>query len=185
IIEEYADICDGDYEKAMDILTELIRPVSLEILSKLLLEIKVLGVSFQTLITKDINDLPYLLETMLYAVFGSWAPKVYKKPILIHASDSPLNVDTIVLKLDNCPFCCNTMIPPEKFGSHRYGKLMCLTIEQVIQLIQDYSGNDCKVVGREIECYLAGASKAELRFWLYPKDKLELMEKNEYLKKIK
>lgn len=103
---------------------------------------------------------------------------------MLHSNDSYEKVDTIVIHLNNCPFCCNTLIPPEKFGVHKYGKLLCLTIEQMMQLIQDYAGNDYKIVGREINCFLSD-SKGELRFWFYPRDKLNLMEINTYLKQIK
>lgn len=78
IIEEYADIYDGDYEKAMDYLIELVRPMSEQIISKMLLEVKVAGVEFKSLISKSIDDVPYLTETLLYAVFGSWATEVFK-----------------------------------------------------------------------------------------------------------
>ena len=52
IVEEYADIFEGDYEKSMDTLIELVRPMSEEIVSKLLLEVKVMGVPFKSYITK-------------------------------------------------------------------------------------------------------------------------------------
>ena len=53
------------------------------------------------------------------------------------------------------------------------------------QLIQDYANNDYSVVGRETKCFLSGDPHGELRFWLYPPDKLHLMKSNEYLKRIK
>ncbi len=185
ILEEYADIFGGDYERSMDHLIELVRPMSEEVIAKLLLEVKVAGVEFKSLITTNIDDWPYLTETVLYAVFGSWAQKVFKKPILIYDTESFEHVHTIILKLNECPFCCNTMIPPKKLGAHKYGKLLCLTIEQMMQCIQDYAGLNFKVVGRETRCYHAGDSEGEMRIWFYPNDDLELMEKNDHLKKIK
>ena len=77
------------------------------------------------------------------------------------------------------------MIEPERLGAHKYGKLLTLTIEQMIQAIQDYAGNDYKVVARETKCFLNGDFKGEIYVWLYPRDQLELMETNEYLRIIK
>jgi len=184
IIWEYADIFDGDYEKSMDYLIELVRPMSQEVVSKLLLEVKVLGVPFKSYITKNIEDIPYIVETALYAVFGSWSKKVFKKPILIPAAESEEKVDTIVLEMTQCPFCCNTIIPPEKFGLHKYGKFIVLTIESMTQTMQDYAGNDFQVVGREIKCFHNGDPNGEIRLWLYPRDKPELMDANKYLTMI-
>lgn len=185
IIWEYADIFDGDYEKAMDVLIDLIRPMSEEVVSKLLLEVKVLGVPFKSLISPNLQDLPFVIETALYAVYGSWSKKIFKKPVYVPPEFSPEDVPTVILEYTSCPFCCNTIIPPEKLGAHRYGKLQVITIENMIQAMQDYVGNENQVVGREIKCFLNGDDNGEIRFWLYPKDNLELMESNDYLKTIK
>ncbi|NVM53361.1 MAG: hypothetical protein HWN66_06620 [Candidatus Helarchaeota archaeon] len=169
----------------MDTLIDLVGPMCEEVVSKLLLEVKVLGVPFKSFITKKLEDLPFIVETALYAVNGSWTTKIYKKPVLIPASESEQQVDTLILELTQCPYCCNTMIPPEKLGAHKYGKLHVLTIEQMIQVVEDYTGNDFKVIGRETKCFLNGDSNGEIRIWLYPRDKLDLMESNEYLRQIK
>jgi hypothetical protein len=185
ILEEYADIFNGDYEKSMDTLIELTRPMSQEVVSKLLLEVKVLGVPFKSYITKKVEDVPYITEMSLYAVYGSWSKKIFKKPVLIPAAESPEGVDTIVLEVLECPYCCNTMLTADKLGAHKYGKLQVLTIEQMTQVMEDYAGNDFEVVGRETKCFLNGDPNGEIRIWLYPRDKPELMEKNEYLRTIK
>ena len=185
ILEEYAGIFNGDYERSMDTLIELVAPMSAEVVSKLLLEVKVLGVRMKTLITKNVEDLPYIMETALFAVFGSWSKKVFKKPVLILDSESEQKVHTLIIELAMCPFCCNTTIPPDKLAPHKYGKLLVLTIEQMIQAIQDYAGNNYTVFGRETKCYLNGDPNGEIRIWLYPQDRLDLMDANEHLSRIK
>jgi hypothetical protein len=185
ILEEFTEINGGDYEKGMDKLINLVAPMSAEVISKLLFEVKVLGVPFKSFITKNLNDLPYIIETALFAIFGSWSTKVFKKPVLIPASESKQQVDTIIIEIMECPFCCNTMIPPEKLGAHKYGKLLCLTIEQMIQSVEDYAGNDFNVVARELKCFHTGDSHGELRLWLYPRDQPALLDSNDYLRLIK
>jgi len=185
IIWEYADIFDGDYEKAMDTLIELIRPMTEEVTTKLLLEVKVMGVAFKSLLSPNLSDIPYIIQTSLYAVYGGWSKKMYKKPVVVPAEFSSENVPTVIVQFTSCPFCCNTVIPAEKFGKHRYGRLHVLTIEQITQAVEDYVGNDYHVVGREVKCFHNGDDIGEIRLWLYPRDQLDLMESNEYLKKIK
>jgi hypothetical protein len=184
ILWEYADLFNGNYEKAMDLLIELVKPMCEEVVSKLLGE-SVLGVSFKSLLTKNPTDLTYIVETVLYAVFGSWSEKVFRKPIYLSAEKSDQKVDTIILELTQCPFCCNTIIDPATLTPHKYGKLLVLTIEQMLQATQDYVGTDRTVVAREVRCFLNGDSNGEIRLWLYPKDKLDLMKANNYLTQIK
>ncbi len=185
IIWEYADIFDGDYDKAMDTLIELIRPMTEEITTKLLLEVKVMGVPFKSLVSANHSDIPYIIETSLHAVWGSFSKKMYKKAVLVPAEFSSEDVDTVILQFNSCPFCCNTVIAPENFGKHRYGRLHVLTIEGITQAVEDYVGNDVLVVGREVKCFHKGDDIGEIRLWLYPRDQLELMESNEFLKNIK
>ncbi len=185
IIWEYADIFNGDYEKAMDTLIELIRPMSAEIVSKLLLEVKVMGVPFKSLITPNLEDVPYIIETALYAVFGSWSKIVFDKPIYILAEESPEQVPTYVLNVNECPFCCNTTIPAKNFGAHRYGKLLVLTVEQMNQAMMDYIGNEYQVVARETMCFHNGDPHGEIRVWLYAPDQMHLMDLNNFIKSIK
>jgi hypothetical protein len=77
------------------------------------------------------------------------------------------------------------MIPPEKFGMHRFGKTVAVTIEQMVQLSQDFLEHNFQVVAREVRCFHQGDPYGEIRVWLYPRDKQNLMQFNEYLKKIK
>jgi len=185
IIQEYADIFDGDYENSIETLIEMVRPMTEELVSKLLTEVKVLGVPFSSFLTQNVDDLPYILETILYAIFGSWAKEVYKKPVLIPAAESKSQVDEIIIQAMRCPFCCNTMIQPDQLGMQRYGRFTCLTLEQCLQQVEDFVGNDCEVIGRETQCFLQGDSIGEFRFWIYPRNRLDLKESNEYLKKLK
>ena len=183
IMQEYAEIY-GDYEKSIDHLVELVKPMTEELVAKLLSEIKVMGVSASSFITQNVDDLPYIIETVIYAIFGSWS-KIYSKPKLIPAAESASGVDEIIITFDKCPFCCNTMIKPEQLGAHHYGKFTVLTFEQCIQQVQDYAELDNTVVARETKCFLNGDPYGEFYFWIYPNDKLHLMEQNEVLKRIK
>ena len=70
-------------------------------------------------------------------------------------------------------------------GRHRFGKVLTLTIEQMLQLAQDFLENDFQVVARETKCFHQGDPYGEIQSWMYPRDKLELMDKNPYIKSIK
>ena len=110
---------------------------------------------------------------------------MFKKTRFIPAFESPENVPTFVIEMKSCIFCSTSMVPPEKLGAHRHGRLLVLTVEQMFQLAQDYLENEYEIVGREVKCFHRGDPNGEIRIWLYPKDQLHLMESNEYLKFIK
>ncbi|HUX98038.1 MAG TPA: hypothetical protein VMV49_00665 [Candidatus Deferrimicrobium sp.] len=187
MIDTIAETCDGNYEEAMDKLIGLVAPTSEEIIYELMFGTAVMGVSFKKLANKFSNpdQYPFLLDFALYAIFGSWCKKIFEKTRYIPASKSEENVETYVVRLKSCPFCYPTMLPPEKFGKHRFGKMIALTIAQMSQQIQTYLGRDVTVLTREVKCFHQGDPYGEIRIWLYPRDQPKLMDQNEYLQKIK
>lgn len=188
MIDTVAELSDGKYEQAMDILIDLVKPLSEEMLSSILFETSVLGITFKNLISKfkDIKDFPYLLDLTLSSIWGKkWTKKIFNKTKFIPASRSDEKVDTYYIRLKSCPFCYPSSLPAEKLGRHRFGKFLTLTIETMTQIIQDFFGNDLHVVAREIHCFHRGDLYGEIRVWLYPRKNLQLMDSNRYIQEIK
>ncbi len=188
MIDTMAELKEGDYESAMDELIELVRPSSEEILSALIFETSVWGVKLQNLITKfkSPKDFAYLQDLTLRSVFGKkWVNKIFEKAKYIPAAESEEKVDTYVIKMKSCPFCYPASIPPQKLGKHHFGKFLALTIQQMVQIIQDFFGNEYQVVTRETACFHSGDAYGEIRVWLYPSNKLALMQTNPYIQQIK
>jgi len=191
MIETLADSMGGNYEEAMEILINLSRPLSEEMISNILFGTSVMGVQLKTLLSKfkELKDFTYFVDLSLYAFFGPSSKLIFGKVKYIPPSESEEKVDTYLLRLKSCPFCYPTMVPPEKLGAARYGKTIAVTVEQMLQLSQDFLQHNFQVVARETRCFHHGDPFGEIRVWLYPRDNPELMEQlmqqNEYLKKIK
>jgi len=187
MIDILADSFGGNYEEAMEVLINLTRPLSEEMISSILFGTSVLGMQLKTLLSKfkDLKDFTYFVDLSLYSFFGPWAEKIFGKTKYIPAADSEEQVDSYILRLKSCPFCYPTMGPPEKFGMHRFGKTVALTVEQMIQLSQDFLQHDFQAIAREVRCFHQGDPYGEIRVWLYPRDKQNLIQLNDYLKKIK
>ena len=187
MIETMADTQDGNFEQAMDVLIDLVKPLSEEIISDMLFETSVMGVQLKNLIKKfrAPKDFRFFEDMALYSVFGKWYKKIFANTIYIPPERSEQGVHTYIMRLKKCPFCYTTMIPPEKFGAHRFNKVLTLTVEQMLQLSQDFLENDYHIVAREVKCFHQGDPYGEVQAWMYPRDQLELMDKNPYLKQIK
>lgn len=187
MIDILATSFGGNYEEAMEVLINLTRPLSEEMISNILFGTSVLGMQLKTLLSKfkDLKDFTFFVDLSLYSFFGPWAEKIFGKTKYLPAATSEEKVDTYILRLKSCPFCYPTMVPPEKFGMHRFGKTVALTVEQMIQLSQDFLQHNFQVVAREVRCFHQGDPYGEIRVWLYPRDKQNLMQVNDYLKKIK
>ncbi|MHA1650701.1 MAG: hypothetical protein ACTSYB_10950 [Candidatus Helarchaeota archaeon] len=187
MIDIMANFYEDNYEDAMESLIDLVKPLSEEIISELLFETSVLGVSFKKIISKfkDPKDFAYIIDMAMYSVWGGGFKKIFSKTKYLSAIESSEKVHTYVLMMKSCPFCFLTMVSPEKFGAYRFGKLLTLTIEQIVQLSQDFLGNNFQVVAREVKCFHQGDPCGEIRIWLYPRDNLQLMESNPYLHQIK
>jgi hypothetical protein len=187
MIEAMADAHDDNYEAAIDTLIDLVKPMSEEVVSKMLFETSVMGVSLQSLIKKfrKLSDFPFFIDMALYSVFGKWSKKIFAQTKYVPAAQAEQKVDTYVIIMKSCPFCYPTMVPPEKLGKHRFGKVTTLTIEQMTSLALQYVNQDYEVVAREVRCFHRGDTHGEIRVWLYPRDKPHLMKENEYLANIK
>lgn len=187
MIDILADSFQGNYEEAMEVLINLSRPLSEEMISDILFGTSVLGIQLKTLLSKfkDLKDFTFFIDLSLYSFFGPWATKIFGKTQYLSATASEERVDTYVLRMKSCPFCYPTMIPPEKFGMHRFGKTVAVTIEQMVQLSQDFLEHNFQVVAREVRCFHQGDPYGEIRVWLYPRDKPDLTQFNDYLKRIK
>jgi hypothetical protein len=161
--------------------------LSEEMISNILFGTTIMGMQLKTLLSKftDLKEFTYFVDLALYSFFGDWAKKLFGPVQYIPAEASEEKVDTYMLRMKACPFCYPTMIPPEKFGAARFGKTVVVTVEQMIQLSQDFLQHDFEVVARETRCFHHGDPFGEIRVWLYPRNKLELMQENSYLRKIK
>ncbi|MHA1265782.1 MAG: hypothetical protein ACTSRS_11170 [Candidatus Helarchaeota archaeon] len=188
MIDTIAELSENNYEQAMDTLIELVRPLSEEILSSILFETKVLGIEWKNMIKKFIKpeDYALLLDYTLKSIWGKkWIKEMYIPTQYVTAAESDVGVDTYIIRMKSCPFCYPSTIPPERFGAHRFGKLLTLTIEQMSQLVQDFVGNDVEVVARETRCFHHGDPYGEIRVWFYPRSQPHLKNNNPYLTKIK
>ncbi|MHA1278499.1 MAG: hypothetical protein ACTSQI_13595 [Candidatus Helarchaeota archaeon] len=187
MIEALAEAHQDNYEEAIDTLIELVKPMSEEVVSSMLFETSVMGMSLQNLIKKfrDLKDFPFFIDMTLFSVFGKWAKKIFSQVKYIPSAQAEQGVDTFVLIMKSCPFCYPTMVPPEKLGKHRFGKVLTLTIEQMTQLALDFLDHEYQVIAREVRCFHRGDTHGEIRIWLYPRDQLALIQENEYLQRIK
>jgi hypothetical protein len=187
MIDTLAESLGGNYEEAMEILINLTRPLSEEMISNILFGTSVLGIKLKTLLSKfsDFKEFTFFVDLSIYAFFGPSSKEIFGKVRYIPATESEEKVDTYLVRLKSCPFCYPTMVPPEKLGTARFGKTVAVTIEQMIQLSQDFLQHNFQVTARETRCFHHGDPFGEIRVWLYPRDKLDLMQQNAYLKKIK
>ncbi|MFX1297155.1 MAG: hypothetical protein ACFFD2_20165 [Promethearchaeota archaeon] len=187
LIDTMAKFFDNDYERAFDVSIDLITPMSGGYVSKLIYETSVLGIKINTILSKfkDLKDFKYIIDILLYSMYGSSTKRMFDKTVYISASESAEKVNTYFIIIKACPFCHIATVPAEKLGAHRYGKFIVFTIEQMVQIILDFFKRNFQVVGREVRCFHRGDEVGEIRLWLYPRDNLTLMEENKYLQKIK
>jgi len=175
------------YEDAIELWATLMRPVSEEMISNILFRTSIMGIQLKTLLSKfkDLKEFAYFINLAIYSLFGPSSKKLVGKTKYISATESEEKVDTYIIRIKSCPYCYPTMIPSEKLGRHRWGKGFVATIEILTQLAQDFLQHNFQVIAREVMCFHQGDPYGEFRVWLYPREQLELIEVNKYLKLIK
>ncbi|MHA1379490.1 MAG: hypothetical protein ACTSRG_14045 [Candidatus Helarchaeota archaeon] len=187
VVSEYASIHDGDYVAALRNLNEFLGPGGEELVNSMLLDPIVMGMAFKSFMTDDLEDLPWLVQTSMWSLFGK---KGYKRIFggdkgiyLLSASKSEEGVPTIVMNFQKCPFCCNVQITKDELQNEGYGKILEVLFGKMVDVIQESVGNDYKVICKETKCFLLGDDIGEYRIWLYPKEDFsEKILQNPFLK---
>lgn len=176
VIEEYALINNKDYEKGLKELENFLNPAAEQLMTALLLNPAVGGIAFKSFMTKELEDIPWLMGTLLFAMFGKKAYNTIfgKRGFkLIFADESEEKVPTVVVTWQKCPFCCNVKITKEDLKSENYGKIIEVLLSQTVELVEEFVENKYKVICKETKCFLRGDSVGEYRIWLYPEEEFE------------
>ena len=186
VITEYAKIHDGNYVIALENLDEILGPAGEDLVHSMLLEPIVMGRAFSDFMTDDLDDLPWLISTSLYALFGNKGYKIIfgKKGVnLLSETESEEGVTTLVLTFQKCPFCANVSVTQEDLGDKSYGVILESLFGKMVEVIQESVGNDYRVFSLETKCFLRGDDVGEYRIWLYPGDATEeQIRSNPFLK---
>ncbi|MHA1379660.1 MAG: hypothetical protein ACTSRG_14910 [Candidatus Helarchaeota archaeon] len=167
LIRRYAKLNNGDFEKAVQLFCEQIEHESEELITEMINEPIILGVSLKSIVSKSIEDLAFFSALMFWAILGKDYKKMWTDPELIKDEDGTYR---LVMTQKSCVICAEEReLKQEDFKGANFGDILSSIFKGIAQALQDYIGNDFDVTARETKCFMRGDAYGEITLWLKPR----------------
>ncbi len=161
----------GDFETGVAEFNDALTTGVREMIAEMLDEPIMLGVGLKDVISRTPSDTISAVTVGFWALMGGESKKLIEKPVWIPAEEAEDNIAKLVIGIKTCPFCCNMNNIESELKEIHYGDFFALMIGGIIQEIEDYVGNEFKIVAKETKCFMRGDDKGELTLYFYPKEK--------------
>ena len=171
VINEFKEFY-GDWEAAFSRLDAAVAEESKNIIAEMIDQPILFGVGLRTMLSRSLEDIPFLVKMTFWVMAGKNSKKIFGEPLLIPAEESPEKVPKIIIPIKKCMMCAGlTTVDPTEFKDDRnYFDYVAAVLAGTMGHIEEYVGNEYKVVGKETKCFLRGDDQGELTVWFYPKE---------------
>jgi hypothetical protein len=173
VTKKYEEIFDGDTGQAVDTFTEQFVNGASSIMYELLPRMKVF-------FSKSLDDLEFLTDVAMYVIMGKKWKRFFGPPQFIAAEDSADGIPKLIIRYVRCVLCTGLRpgidIDHSKLKKNSYGELLARALVALMQMIQDYVGNEYRLEVKEIKCMLRGDEYGEGVVFFFPKDDTSITE---------
>ena len=160
----YAEIFD-DYGKACEEVENLVRSEARNMLVEIMEKPVFLGRSMKMLLSKSLDDIAFLASTTFFGMLGKDFKKFFAEPeFSIYKG-----VGTLTIRMNRCPICAGRQVKQEELGEKTLAGFLAVLFEEIIELEQEYVGNDYRVEAKETKCFMKGDPYGEITIKLYPR----------------
>ncbi len=167
VTKKYEEIFDGDTGLAVDTFTAQFVNAANSIMYELLPRMKVF-------FSKSLDDLEFLSDVAMYVILGKKWTNFFSEPKYIPAERTEDGVPQLIIGVNCCVLCTGLRpgvnIDHTKLKKNSYGELLAQALVALMQMIQDYVGNNYKLVVKETKCRLRGDPYGESIVFFYPKE---------------
>jgi len=168
VTKKYEEIFKGDTGMAVDTFTEQFVNGANSIMYELLPQMNFF-------FSKSLEDVAFLADVAMFVILGSKWKKFFGQPIFVPAEKSEEGVPKLIIRFVRCVLCTGLKpgkdIDQSKLRKNTYGELLARALVSLMQLIQDYVGNEYTLEVKETKCRLRGDSYGEGVVYFYPKKK--------------
>lgn len=127
--------------------------------------------------TKSLEDLEFISKIALYVMFGPKWRIFFDEPVFIPAERTEKRIAQMRITWPICALCAGIRpgidLDTTKLREHSYGELLAAALAALLQLVQDYVGNDYITEIQETKCLLLGDPHGEGIVYFHPKAKEE------------
>jgi len=168
VTKKYEEIFEGDTGMAIDTFTEQFVNGANSIMYELLPRMKFF-------FSKSLEDVEFLSDVAMYVILGAKWKKFFGQPIFIPAEKAEDHIPKLIIRFVRCVLCTGLRpgkdIDQAKLRKNSYGELLSRALVSLMQLIQDYVGNEYTLEVKETKCQLRGDSYGEGIVYYLPKKK--------------
>ena len=122
--------------------------------------------------SKSLEDLEFLSDVALYVVLGPDWNDFFEEPIYVPGEKTDDGVPQLIMRQKKCVLCTGLRpgdIDQSKLRTNSYGELLASALVALLQMIQDYVGNEYEITSKETKCLMKGDGYGEITLWLKPR----------------
>jgi len=167
LMRTYASLNDGDFGKGLDAFCEHVREESKNLIFEMINEPVFLGMTMNSVISKDPEDLAYIATTLFWAMLGKDHQNLWEELELTNEENGAYK---LTLKEKVCIICAEEHeIKQDMLGSRNFGDVFASLLMGILEALEEYVGGEFNVTGKETKCMLKGDSHGEISIWLTPR----------------
>ncbi|NVM31284.1 MAG: hypothetical protein HWN65_20770 [Candidatus Helarchaeota archaeon] len=169
VIRQYEEVT-GNLDDALNEFLAQIQVTANEVITNLLHEPIMMGVSMSYTLSRDIRDGPFTIHALIYGMIGGNFKKTFHYPMIIYNEDGSGKF-IIRTKGISCILCSSvTDIKKEDLGENNYGNILATLFGTIIQQAWSYIETPYTMVeAKETKCLLRGDPYGEIEIKFEPK----------------
>ncbi|MFX0140097.1 MAG: hypothetical protein ACFFDN_41025 [Candidatus Hodarchaeota archaeon] len=163
----YGKINNDDYETGLidwsAQLEELAKNVIIEMINKPI----IFGLSMESVLSKRIEDLPFLVGLIFWALLGKDHKDIWPIPYLVMEENGVVKA---VVRQNSCIACTEeNKLTQKDFGELGMCNVIAVVMKGILQALQDYVGNDYDITKEITKCFMRGDDYGEFIYTLTPR----------------
>ncbi len=170
VIRQYETIT-GDLDSALKTFLDQIRVTADEVITNLIYEPIMLGISMSYALSREIDDGPFTIQALVQGMIGKDYTKVFEYPQLDLNPDGSGQFH-IRSKGASCIICSGVDdISEEQLKTESYGNILATLFGTIIRQAWNYLESPYEIIdAKETQCLLRGDSCCEITLSFKPKE---------------
>lgn len=167
LVRLYGDINNGNFAQGIRDFAAQIEDGSKDLISEMVDEPILLGMSMNSVLSKSVDDIAFTSALIFWSILGKDYKEMWSDPELVLEDDGSA---VMKLRQKRCLFCAEeSNITREMLGETMPGEILASMFKGILQVLQDYVGNEYDVTAKETKCFMRGDPYGEVTVWLKPK----------------
>jgi hypothetical protein len=170
VLRQYTEVSTGNLSDALKEFSSQVAITADEVISQLIHEPLMMGVSMSYALSRDIKDGPFTIAALIYGMIGSDFKKTFSYPQLILNEDGTGSF-IIRTRGRSCILCSGvTDVRAEDLGDRDYGDILSTLFGTIIRQAWNYLESPYELIqAKETRCLLRGDPYGEITISFKPK----------------